>query len=103
MFVCAFLTAMSYQAMVFADTPEYKHGGQAKGLQQVLKERGLWRHRRSDGRLFRLICPKTQGRPGCDEIEGGCCARSLMAAQPDFRQQKGRLEEELAALHHEVI
>ena len=33
----------------------------------------------------------------------GCCARSVLAQQPNFLQQKGRLEEELEAAHQLVI
>lgn len=93
------------QSMVFPDDPDIPSGlrGKAKGLEQVLRERGLWRKHRSDGFLFRLQCPTTHGRPGCTEIEGGCCARSVIAAERDFKEQKGRLEEELNALGHEVI
>ena len=49
--------------------------GKPKGAEQVLRERGRWRNRRSDGFVFLLQCPRGNGRPGCNPgIEGGCCA-----------------------------
>lgn len=96
------------QSMVFPeehpDIPS-RLWGKPKGIEQVLRERGLWRTRRSDGLLFCLQCPTTDGRPSCKEVdvEGGCCARAVMAAEQDFREQKGRLEEELNKLGYEVI
>ena len=93
------------QAMVFPDNhPEPKLRGQAKGIEQVLRERGLWRDRRSDGLAFLHWCPVSDDRTGCDPtIEGGCCACSLLAQQPDFRAQKGLLEEKAEAHGHSVI
>jgi len=53
---------------------------------------------------FLLSCPTTYDRSGCDpDISGGCCARSVLATQLDFLQQRGRLEEELEAAHQLVI
>ena len=55
------------QSMVFGDDhPDVKLRGKAKGIRQVLLERGLWRERSADGFKFRLIFPKTHDRPGCD-------------------------------------
>ena len=45
---------------------------------------------------------KYHGHPGCTEIEGGGCARSIMETEP-ASLQKERLEEEIInALGHEV-
>jgi hypothetical protein len=72
--------------------PEPRLRGQAKGIEQVLRERSLWRDRRGDGFTFLLQCPVGNSRAGCDPtIEGGCCARSLLTQQPNFLAQKGRL------------
>jgi hypothetical protein len=99
------------QAMVYPDNhwdPNLR--GKAKGLKAVLKERGLWpaNDRRVDGMRFLLKCPTTGGRPGCElrvdtELEGICCAQSMMAAQRDFQEQKGWLQQELDAANQEVI
>jgi hypothetical protein len=71
-----------------------------------VRERKLWPANgwRSDGRTMLKVCPTTQNRPGCNPtMEGGCCARAIMAAQRDFQEQKGKLEEEILAYNHEVI
>ena len=79
---------------------------EANGIKQVLLERGLWpaTSRRSDGFAFLLDCPTSDGRPGCSaDVPGGCCARALLSAQKDFQEQKGRLQEEVNAVGHEII
>ena len=48
-----------------------------------------------------LECRTTHNRPGCDS-EGGCCAR-ILEAERDFKDQKGRLQEEVEALGHRVL
>ena len=82
------------------DSVPFQLRGVPKGLKQVLIERGLWpaNNTRSDGFAFLTQCPTTGGRLGCNRSEpipGGCCARSVMAKEPDFQSQKGQLEEEL--------
>ena len=67
---------------------------------QVLKERNLWpeNRRRSDGVSFLLQCPKDSNRTRCDlSFKGkpGCCAHSVLAAEQEFKEQKGRLQEGL--------
>lgn len=96
-------------SMVFSDHHLSQHlRGKPKGLEVVLRERNLWpaNGRRNDGFKFLLQCPKRQSGlvNGCDPgQQGGCCARTLMAAQQDFREQKSRLEEELVAANQLVI
>ena len=66
---------------------------------KVLKERNLWPEngRRCDGFNFLLQCPRHSNRTGCNPDKGspGCCARSVLAAEQNFKEQKGLLEEEL--------
>ena len=42
------------------------------------------------------------GRPGC-RPEGQCCAQKILAAEQDFREQRGWLQEEIEAHGHGVI
>jgi hypothetical protein len=73
--------------------------GEPKGLAIVLQERGLWRHG------LRLQCRK----PGLDILQkscldgGTCCARALMAQEPDFKLQKCRIQEEIEAHGHQAL
>ena len=78
------------QAMVMAD-------GTAKGLQMVLQERGLWRPR------LRVQCRRPDGKKNKICLNGGtCCARALIANEPDFKAQRSRLEEEVELTGHLV-
>jgi len=82
--------------------PDWALCGKQKGAEQILRERDLWHKRRSDGFKFRLQCSTTGGCRGCKE-EGNCCMRTVLAAEPDFQAQKGRLEEELLSVHQCII
>ena len=42
-------------------------------------------------------------RPSGCRPEGRCCARKILAAERDFLEQKGRLQEEIKARGHKVI
>ncbi len=86
------------QPMKFpADYHNSELAGKQKGIKRVLKERGLWPER---GLV--LDCPTTRGRQGCNP-QGGCCARRILGAEKDFRDQKGRLQEEVENLGHRVL
>lgn len=66
-----------------ADHPESP--GYFKGMEQVLKERGLWRPRlkaQCDSRHFPVCENKTD-----------CCCRRILFNQPDFVNQKSKLVE----------
>ena len=71
-----------------------------KGLKQVLVERGLWREHTNFGR-FLLKCLDSCPTSGMDHKQ--CCARTVLANQPDFLSQKGKLEEELQSRGIDVI
>jgi hypothetical protein len=63
--------------------------------------------KRSDGLLFHLEYLKSGGRKGC-QAEGNkglatSCARGVLAKEPSFEAQRGRLKEELEALNQDVI
>ncbi|KAG0633878.1 hypothetical protein HOY80DRAFT_1062201 [Tuber brumale] len=87
-----------YQSMIYDDrTP--------KGLRTVLQERGLWP---INGTRFLTQCStKTPTgnwtlNPKC--LRGGtCCARALLALQPDFKAQKGEIEEAIERAGHLVL
>ena len=71
--------------------------GIPKGLQVVLQERGLWRPR------LRVQCQKPDGKKNKLCVNGGsCCARGLIAKEPDFQSQKSCLEEEVELTGHLV-
>ena len=87
------------QSMVLPD-------GRPKGLKIVLTERGLWPE---NGRRFLAQCSiksttgkSTKPNPRC--LSGGtCCARALLAMQPDFQSQKSQVEQAILHAGHEVI
>ena len=78
-----------------------------KGMKRILQleERGLFR----DG--LKMECRKQwtdekgqkHTRRGCLVGVEDCCGRSMMELQPDFREQKGMVEEEVTRRGHLVI
>ena len=77
------------QSMVLpADHPL---AGQPKGIKIILQERKLWTTN------LRLDC-----RGKCGDT-GSCCGRSVIKNQPDFKAQKGLLEETITAADHLII
>ena len=96
------------QLLVWPDTPTIPTHlrGKQKGIMQILKEQNLWpkNGRHSDGVNFLLQCPKDSNRTGCSlDLEGERCACSVLAAEQDFKEQKGRLQEELECRGQPVI
>ena len=80
------------QSMQFP--PDYVNpelAGKPKGIKKILQERGLWKE------TYRLACPK------CSADKKDCCARKVLAAEQDFREQKGQLREELEARGQVVL
>ena len=79
--------------------------GIPKGLRTVLTERGLWP---TTEPRFRTQC-SIQGasgklKPNSQCLKGGSiCARALLASQPDFKAQKGELQEAIEAAGHLVL
>lgn len=67
---------------------------QPKGIFQVLQERGLWRDHTNFG-TFLLQCKDGCPTSGLDYKQ--CCARTLLANQADFLEQKSTLHELLIA------
>ena len=60
--------------------------GWFKGMEQIIRERGLWP---SDGRSLLAQCPDFKCEPGRTD----CCCRRLLFNQPDFVAQKCHLQE----------
>ncbi|KAJ3522656.1 hypothetical protein NMY22_g11792 [Coprinellus aureogranulatus] len=60
------------------------HPGWFKGMEQIIRERGLWPN---DGLLAQ--CTDFKCKPGATD----CCCRRLLFTQPDFSNQKSALEE----------
>ena len=82
-----------HQELIFSeDHAIEKLRGKAKGIKLVLEERGLWRAG------LTLDC-----RVKCSPTKLDCCARKIMANQPDFLHQKCMLEELIAGAGQMII
>ena len=68
--------------------------GQPKGLKWVLDERGLWQ----EGMVLECASCKKEPNPNITN----CCARRLMANQPDFLAQCGQVQQEIESRGHKV-
>ena len=78
------------QTMVFPnDHPEFP--GQAKGMKQVLFERGYTQR-------LRMVCKK-----GCTDGALQCCAKKILEHEPDFKSQKSLVQEVIEAAGHLCI
>jgi len=67
--------------------------GKPKGIKRVLEERGLW----PEGRKLNLDCTQP-----CHDGVSTCCARRILASQPDFQEQKSLLEETVLSSGHQI-
>ena len=67
--------------------------GWFKGMEQIIKERGLWPEG-SDG------LPAECSGFKCLDGKTNCCCRRLLFNQPDFVSQKSALQEAIESRHH---
>jgi hypothetical protein len=87
------VTSRTVQPLYFHENHPV-HPGWFKGMEQIIRERGLWpqvcdaRGRLVDGKL-NAQCESFKCQPGKTD----CCCRRLLFNQPDFAQQKSALTE----------
>ncbi|PWW74615.1 hypothetical protein C7212DRAFT_209359, partial [Tuber magnatum] len=88
------------QSMVFPlNYHNFLVWGKAKGVEQVLWERGLWQHF-----PFLLECSKWNDKSTCNlTMIEECCTRVVLRAERDIYEQKKYLQEELKGAGQEVI
>ena len=72
-----------------------KWRGLPKGCKRILQERGLW----PEGGM-RHDCKSKKSKKDRSHIGNSCCARRLLSVQPDFLEQKSRLQEEIEKRGH---
>ena len=87
------------QSMVFShnDAPSSDLVGQAKGIRQVLLERGLW------VQGLKKRCVKKKGVVSECKKGKTCCAFRILEGQPDFMNEVSLLETTIRGLGHECI
>ncbi|KAF7325461.1 hypothetical protein MKEN_00394400 [Mycena kentingensis (nom. inval.)] len=79
------------QPMVFPENdPRPTLRGKPKGMQQVLKERGLWR------RGLLMKCSS-----GCEDGRINCCGLRILENQADFKEQRSLIQEVPQVCVHE--
>ncbi|KAG8915216.1 hypothetical protein FRC01_003742 [Tulasnella sp. 417] len=78
------------------DHPDPKKAGMFKGMEVILRERGLWPARglRAECEGFKCATPDTKT---------DCCARRLLFTQPDFVNQKSKLQEFVEGRGHHFL
>jgi hypothetical protein len=83
--------------MIFDNHPDFSLCGKPKGLEAILRKRGLWPpgNRRPDGFKFLAKFPTDHDLPGCKhdfnaqpELKDRCCAITTIAAQERFSHKK---------------
>ena len=85
----------NFQSMVFPSNHSI-YPNQAKGMEVVLRERGLWR----DGLIGDCKLCKLK----IDDItRTDCCMRRILSLQEDFISQKSLLQEEIEKRGHKCI
>jgi len=83
------------QPMIFsADHPDEALRSKAKGMKQILVERGLWPE---SGKLL------ARCYDGCKTDATNCCAEKTLSLQPDFHAQKSLIAETIEAAGHRCI
>lgn len=81
------------------DRPK-KMWDQPKGLQVILEERRLWP---KEGLYLDSSMRKKVSKESRKHTGNGCCARWLLSQQPQFLEQKGRVQEVVEAKGHLVL
>ena len=80
-------------SMVFPpDHPEYPY--KQKGVKFVLQEQGLWKQ---------SMHLKFTAKEGCDDNATNCCASQTHTLQPDFLEQKSRVQGVIEVVGHLCI
>jgi hypothetical protein len=83
------------QPMVFsADHPDEALCRKAKGMKQILVERGLW----PESSKLLACC-----NDGCKADTTNCCAEKILSLQPDFCAQKSLIAKTIEAAGHHCI
>ena len=65
--------------------------GWFKGMEQIIRERGLWPTGGLNAQCQNFCCPPHQTN---------CCCRRLLFSQPDFAHQKSQLQELIESRGH---
>jgi hypothetical protein len=80
------------QVFYFPDDHDNKTiRGWFKGMEQIIKERGLWPDAGLKAQCLNFRCP-----PG----QTDCCCRRLLFSQPDFTDQKPQVQELVESRGH---
>ena len=77
-----------------------------RGYESVLKDRELW-PKGEMGEKFPAVCKKKKKRGYTGDIisltRRKCCARRMLSAEPDFAEQKSRIEELIEERGHSCL